>query len=150
MNQKHRRWLLGFGLLAIVLIGAPYLWVRICGNHRGALYGKVVDSRGQPIPQVNVEIEILYSDRPALPMMFGRKELIRKCTATSDADGDFEFTDITGYSFSIRAFYRDGKKVKYWPPPNPAPKTSFSYDTTSERAAIPDHLARRQDYILPP
>jgi hypothetical protein len=137
----------GVALLGVVLV---WMWNRICGNDSIVFYGKVVDERGVGIPDLEVDFQILYSDKIALPVMYGREERIRHVAVNSDADGDFELTGASGYAFSL-TFRKDGRALpwapgaeRWWQHPSPG----FQYDERTSRAQIPNAPSRRLIYPL--
>jgi hypothetical protein len=159
MTMRRKRWLLGgivlvTVILLAVLLGIPsvrHLRARFNGNYPISFYGRVVDASGNPIAGVAVDFQIIYADRPPHPGMFGRQELIRKLTTSSDANGNFQVKDEMGYSISITNFYIPGAMDLRWAfsPRDPRiPPTTFVLDQTAGNSGLPDSPARRLVYPL--
>ena len=111
-----------FVLLAVIAVP---IWQTLCGNHRIALYGKVVDTQGVAIPDVKIKVQIVYSPHIALPIMYGRGERLRSVEAVTDNSGNFKVTGEYGYGVQVLSFKWSGRSLVDGPPPYPP--SSFSY-----------------------
>lgn len=132
-------------LLTIYFMSAA--WDRLCGNYPIRFYGRVVDANGVGVPGVDVTVQVLYSNAPVVPVMFGRAEHIRKRIIRSDSAGNFELTTGSGYSLSIVGIHKSGRELD-WAGPGPHPQTTFTHNTQIEEALIPDAPAKRLIYPL--
>ncbi len=93
-------------------------------------YGRVVDQNGNPLPSVRVEMAIVWWTN----RVTGESALFRPTTTTTDADGNFQFTDGEGVSIWIHALNRKGYE------PERESLRSFNYNAPSIRK--PDDPAK--------
>ena len=138
---------LGFCILGAMLLGGLRIRETLRGNYPIAFYARVVDARGNALPSVTVHFQLLSSERLAIQ---GRNENVARLSAISDGNGDFELSGLSGYSISIRGFYRGGQGMDYaFPRPDPRiPPSIFRYDDPRTHALMPDTPERRVSYPL--
>src|SRR4051794_1155443 len=101
---------LGFCVLGALFLGGLRIRESLRGNSPIAFYGRVIDAQGVGISGVTIQFQLLSSDRLA---MQGRSEKVTGLTAISDPNGNFELPGLSGYSISVRGFYRDGRAMDY-------------------------------------
>lgn len=151
VGPRRRRIIVLVAALVVGFLGwvAPRAWQRMCGNHRIAFYGRVVDQQGRPMPGVRVEIQILQSPGIGLPVMYGRGERVKAFVLQTSTDGRFEFGDMWGYSVSIRGLSTATSDLVFAGAP-PYPRSNWSLDRAEDRGSLPSTKDQPITYRMRP
>ena len=135
--------------LCVTIWSGSRAWTWICGNQRFSFYGRVIDEAGQGISGVTIDVELFYSDRIMLPVMYGRVERIRKISVLTNDAGYFNITALIGYGLSLRDFTKGAIQYRLADPALSSPLT-WGLDQQSERSALPFEPQKRLDYQMVP
>lgn len=121
-------------------------WDRFLGNVPIRFYGRVVDSNGKAIENVQIRAEVVWNRFIQIPAPFHVVRGRRTITTTTDAGGNFNFHAFRGTYLEIVAIEKSGWKLK---DKGSGMRTTFGYPASSNPPiAIPDDVQRKIVYTM--
>jgi len=145
-----------FALFCCLVVGggiATYALPRILwsirqsayGNFTLSFYGKIVDESKSPMADVEVRMQLFYSDQVKIPVPFSGSEKLRFFIVTTDGRGEFGLLEQSGYSISIVGIKKNGRELEIQ---QPNQTFTFVYNSPNSVALFPDKPSKRKTFIM--